>query len=236
MSGRSYSFDKTNGAIVRLVCEVCKINQKHTVVKSVRRTDEDEYETAITEYEIVQCMNCDDVSFRKEYSDSNTYEYDHDANEPIYEYVVNVYPSRTAGRFKVKGAVYLPLLVRSAYDELIQALNGGQKILAGLGVRVLIEMICKDKSAVGDNLFKKIDHLVQLGVLTPVGSGILHKLRSMGNNAAHEAMPSTSEQLNLAMDVVDNLLDSVYIHPQLAASVFPATPVAILPPPPPASV
>lgn len=221
MHGRTYTHDNTNGATVRLICEVCKIIQKHAVIKSVRRTDEHDHETAITEYEIVQCLNCDELSFRKEYSDSETYYFDHESDENIHEFTVDVYPSRTAGRFKLKGIFFLPPLVRAAYEELIQALNGGQKILAGLGVRVLIEMICKDKSADGGNLYKKIDDLVRMGVLTPAGCEILHKLRSMGNDSAHEARPSSSDQLSLAMDVVDNLLDSVYIHPKMAATVFP---------------
>ena len=220
MHGRSYTPDKTNGVGVRLICEVCKIEQKHTVLRSVRKKDEYDHETAITEFEIVQCLNCDELSFRKEYSDSETYYYDHENDEHIHEFVVDVYPSRTAGRFKLKGVSLLPPLVRAAYEELIQALNGGQKILAGLGVRVLIEMVCKDKNAKGGNLYKKIDDLVAMGVLSSAGSEILHKLRSMGNDSAHEARPSSAEQLNLAMDVVDNLLDGVYIHPKMAATVF----------------
>ncbi|QJI38260.1 DUF4145 domain-containing protein [Pseudomonas sp. ADAK13] len=221
MYKRTYIEGETKGATVRLICEVCKIEQKHNVVQSVRRKVEDDYDTALTEYEIVQCLNCDDLSFRKEYTDSNSADYDPEIDEVVYYSVIDVYPSRTAGRFRLKGIQHLPVKVRAAYEELIQALNGGQKILAGLGVRVLIEMICKDKNAEGGNLYKKIDDLVRMGVLAPAGSDILHKLRSMGNDSAHEARPSTSEQLNLAMDVVDNLLDSVYIHPKMAATVFP---------------
>lgn len=221
MYKKTYVEDLTNGATVRLICEVCKIEQKHNVVKSMRRRVEDDYDKEITEYQIVQCLNCDDLSFRKDYSDSNSTEYDPETDEVVYYNIVDVYPSRTAGRFRLKGVHYLPAKVRAAYEELIQALNGGQKILAGLGVRVLIEMICKDKNSKGQNLYDKIEDLVRIAVLTPAGSDILHKLRSMGNDSAHEAISSTAEQLNLAMDVVDNLLDSVYIHPKMADTVFP---------------
>lgn len=215
-----YIEDATKGAAVRLICEVCKIEQKHSVVKSIRRQSGDEYEEESTDYEIVQCLNCDDLSFRKDSTDSSSVGYDPDLDEVVIYSVTEVYPSRTAGRFRLKGIHYLPAKVRAAYEELIHALNGGQKILAGLGVRVLIEMICKDKSSEGKNLYEKIESLVRVGVLTPSGSDILHKLRSMGNDSAHEALSSTAQQLNLAMDVVDNLLDSVYVHPKMAESVF----------------
>ncbi|MCH5508858.1 DUF4145 domain-containing protein [Pseudomonas syringae] len=221
MDGVTFSHGNTTTLKRRLICEVCKISQKHIVLTSVRKKDEYDTITSITEYEVVQCDNCNDISFRKESSNSEEYYYDPELDEHVFQLDVSVYPYRTAGRFKLKGVNILPIKVKAAYEELIQALNGGQKILAGLGVRVLIEMICKDKKAEGVNLYKKIDNLVSLGVLTPSGSDILHKLRSMGNDSAHEAHVSSADQLSLAMDVVDNLLDSVYVHPKLAVSVFP---------------
>ncbi|WIN05187.1 MULTISPECIES: DUF4145 domain-containing protein [Pseudomonas] len=221
MDGITYIQNHTSNMSRRLICETCKIDQKHIVLTSVRKRDEYDLIFAITEYEVVQCQNCDDISFRKESSNSEEYHYDLELDRNVHYVDVAVYPYRTAGRFKLKGVSILPIKVKAAYEELIQALNGGQKILAGLGVRVLIEMICKDKKAEGENLYKKIDNLVSLGVLTPSGSYILHKLRSMGNDSAHDAHVSSADQLNLAMDVVDNLLDSVYVHPKLASSVFP---------------
>jgi hypothetical protein len=66
----------------------------------------------------------------------------------------------------------------------------------------------------------KIDSLVNLGVLTSEGAIILHKVRTLGNNAAHEVKPHTSEQLNLALDVAEHLLKGVYILPYFANQTF----------------
>lgn len=220
MAGHTYSTGNTDGAEHRALCEVCKIQQRHKVEVSARsRWDSDEY-TGITEFEVIRCLNCDALSFRKESSNSEDHYYDHETDEYTAECSVDLYPNRTAGRFKIEGYGHLPPGVRATYDELILAMNGEQPILAGLAVRILIEMICKEQSATGKNLLAKIDDLKSKGVLTNAGADILHKLRSMGNDSAHEAKPSTAKQLTLAMDVVENLLQSVYIHPDEAKAAF----------------
>jgi hypothetical protein len=220
VAGHTYSTGNTVGTEHKALCEVCKIQQRHKVEASARsRWDSEEY-TGITEFEVIRCLNCDALSFRKESSNSEDYYYDHDTEEYTADYSVALYPNRTAGRFKIDGYSHLPPEVRATYDELILAMNGEQPILAGLAVRILIEMICKNQSATGKNLLAKIDDLKLKGVLPNAGADILHKLRSMGNDSAHEAKPSTVKQLTLAMDVVENLLQSVYIHPHEAKAAF----------------
>lgn len=60
---------------------------------------------------------------------------------------------------------------------------------------------------------KKKDDLVAKQILTPAGSAILHKIRTLGNVAAHEVKPHSDKQLRLAMDVVEHVLNDVYIIP-----------------------
>lgn len=66
----------------------------------------------------------------------------------------------------------------------------------------------------------KIDYLVKQGVLTTEGATILHKIRTLGNNAAHEVKPHDYVELGLALDVIDHLLQGVYILPYHANSNF----------------
>jgi hypothetical protein len=110
--------------------------------------------------------------------------------------------------------------VRGIYKETIQALSNNSPVLAGIGLRALIETICKEKNAEGRNLFLKIDDLVAKQILTPTGSTILHKIRTLGNDAAHEVKPHSEKQLGLAMDVVEHILNDVYIIPSKVESEF----------------
>ena len=113
----------------------------------------------------------------------------------------------------MRQAHFLPASVAPIYDETHAALANKQPILAGVGIRALIETVCNEKGATGSSLEKKIDDLVTKGVLTRTGSETLHSMRILGNQAAHEVKPHSEETLNLAMDVVEHMLTDVYILP-----------------------
>ena len=104
--------------------------------------------------------------------------------------------------------------MKKIYEETLQALNIQSPVLTGIGLRALVETVCKAKDASGKNLRKKIDNLVEKQVLTPNGADTLHKIRTLGNDATHEVKPHNEKQLGLAMDVVEHLLKEVYIFPK----------------------
>ena len=99
-------------------------------------------------------------------------------------------------------------------------MNGDQPVLSGIGIRALIETTTKERNANGKDLMEKINDLVTQGVLTKDGADILHKLRVLGNKAAHEVKPHSTDQLDLAMDVIEHLLKGVYILPHHAKRKF----------------
>lgn len=80
--------------------------------------------------------------------------------------------------------------------------------------------MCEEKHAKGKDLLQRVDDLVAKGILTPAGGAILHKIRTLGNAAAHEAKPHNDKQLGLAMDIIEHLLKDVYILPKQVASEF----------------
>ncbi len=220
-----YIRDKTIDKEIDISCIKCAGKTSHKVVSSYDLRGS--YEEAdhsfhwATDHQIVQCQGCKTVSFRKASSNSEDWvqtSYDGDG-----EYVVeeSVYPSRVEG---IKGLGedrhYLPTKVRRIYDETLQALSSQSPVLAGIGLRALLETVCKEKNATGNDLLKKIDSLVAASVLTPASAAILHKIRTLGNSAAHEVKPHSDRQLGLAMNIVEHLLKDVYILPKQADSEF----------------
>ncbi|GGY23560.1 hypothetical protein GCM10007387_01200 [Pseudoduganella albidiflava] len=141
-------------------------------------------------------------------------------NEWEYQPIVDVYPNPREGRQPLADVGLLQDKIQRIYEESLQALNDTQPVLCGIGIRALIETVCKDKKAIGSDLYNKINSLVGLGVLTQDGADILHKLRTLGNDAAHEVKPHSLQELGLAFDVVDHLLLGVYILPEHAKKTF----------------
>ena len=209
--------NKTQHEEHKIQCSKCHNDTLHEVVFSVDITGENGYD-AITyweSYQIVQCKGCKTISFRKNSKNTEDKEYYEDE-----EYLVDhedIYPGRISGRGKIKNYWRLPSVVRQVYEETITALSYKLTILGGIGIRTLLDTICREKQAKGKDLKEKINDLVNIGVLTNDGATILHSLRDMGNNAAHEAKPPDSYTLDISIDIVESLLQNVYIFPKLVA-------------------
>lgn len=171
-------------------------------------------------HQIVKCLGCKTLSYRIVSSNSEDYYHDEDG-ACVYAESEKLYPPRVEGRRGLgEETFYLPLKVKQIYEETQVALSVQTPVLAAIGLRALLETVCKEKEAEGGDLFKKIDSLVDKRILTPTGATVLHKIRTLGNAAAHEVKPHTEGQLSLAMDIVEHLLKDVYIIPKQAESEF----------------
>lgn len=226
MSGetKTTNVNKSQSLECRVPCRNCYVETRHKVLQSVDVSGRDYYRGEFVfgyedSYQIVQCQGCDDISFRKVHTNSEDIDHDPETGEQSYDTKIDVYPSRVAGRNKLRQADSLPWQVTKIYDETHAALCSKQPILAGIGIRALVESICQQEQATGKNLEQKIDSLVTLEVLTKSGAEMLHSTRLLGNLAVHEVRPHSEITLGLAMDVVEHLLTDVYILPDATAKL-----------------
>lgn len=197
---------------VKIPCIECGHQTKHRIATSFDCHGSNEYVEYWTSYQVAQCMGCEAITFLT--LSSHSEDWDENSKGEIYLPVSVVYfPRRSAGRTELEDFHLLPAQLQRIYGETLNALNNDQLILSGIGIRALIEMICKEKSASGSNLQQKIDWLVAKNILTENDARILHMIRTLGNSAAHEAIPHDSGQLSLALDICEHLLKGVYLIP-----------------------
>lgn len=168
--------------------------------------------------QIIQCLGCETVSFRVASTFSEDWDFDRDGNA-YYNETVKYYPARSEG-LKAINSYLLPENVQRIYEETVLAIENEQNILAGIGIRALVETICKDLNAEGDSLFQKIESLGAKSIITNEGISTLHKFRALGNNAAHEVKKHNKQQLSLAIQIIEHMLDGTYIIPHRVSEVF----------------
>ncbi len=172
------------------------------------------------DYMTVQCQGCKSICFCDDLRcTEDELEYDPSIGREVLKSTQNIYPSRIAGRAKLEESYLLPQRVCQIYQETHASLCNKLPILAGIGIRAILEAVCKEKSAVGDNLKNKIDSLSSMGFITEDGAKILHSLRFIGNKAAHEVKAHTETEINTAFDVIEYLLKGVYIIPKQAENL-----------------
>lgn len=216
--------NKQQGKKITCFCRDCHRETKHEIITEATLSGVEEelggYQTDWSvEHQIIRCLGCETFSFRTSSGTEHDYMQVGD-NSWEYQPNIDIYPNPREGRQPLTDAGLLPDKIQRIYEESLQALNDTQPVLCGIGTRAIIETVCKDKNAKGGDLFNKINSLVELGVLTRDGADILHKLRTLGNDAAHEVKPHSLQELGLAFDVVDHLLLGVYILPAHAKKTF----------------
>lgn len=107
-----------------------------------------------------------------------------------------------------KHFIKLPEKLKTIYHEIIHAFNDEIHILTAAGLRALIEGICSDKQINGRNLKERIDNLNTLLPQNIVTN--IHSFRFIGNKAVHELEVPSADDLSLAIEVSEDLLNFLY--------------------------
>ncbi len=78
----------------------------------------------------------------------------------------------------------VPIEIASAFESAVKT-KGIDSAICLLSLRRVLEMICKDKGATGDNLEVKIKNLIDAKVLPDMFDDACWIIRKLGNEAAH---------------------------------------------------
>lgn len=201
-------------------CDQCKQVTHHSIhghEKNVYTDEHDEY-YAESNFYIVKCKGCDNVSFLQvndgdEYMQYNEYgDMDH-----VPEYIT--YPKRQ-GYIEPLSSWDMPAIISRIYKESVTALNQGCDILAAIGFRTTVEAICKEKGITTGKLATKINKLKEKGIITKADCERLHQARFMGNESTHEMVAPERPQLLLVLEVINNILNNLYIIDKKCRETF----------------
>ncbi|MHC8949598.1 DUF4145 domain-containing protein, partial [Sphingobacterium hungaricum] len=105
----------------------------------------------------------------------------------------------------------LPDKIRIIYIETIESLTNNCYLLAGVGLRTIIEAVCIDQKITGRTLENKINNLVKNKLITEKDGQRLHSIRFLGNDSVHDMDVPNENKLKTALEVIENLLKSLYL-------------------------
>ncbi|TFY91276.1 DUF4145 domain-containing protein [Pseudomonas nabeulensis] len=205
-------------------CKKCCIETNHKLVASYTENGSEDCGGGHSvdwteENEIIQCLGCEEVSFRICSTNSEEYDHDYDSGDRYYIPTITYYPGRALGS-KIIDHWALPWEISAIYKESRTAVENELFIIGGIAIRTLLESICTDVQAKGRNLVQKIDDLHVRSLVTKEGVETLHKIRLLGNRAAHKAKAHSKDQLLLALEVIEHILIGTYIIPGRAKAIF----------------
>ncbi len=203
------------GTLRWIYCNTCRVETHHELKalhersdELVQSTDEEDKYTGfeeVWEFRLWTCRGCDTGTLEVAYT--NTGMVDPRARYNVWE-EGDYYPKRKRRHWPSKRFRQLDQRLANIHREVVQSFNADLRILCAVGLRALLEGICADKGVIGRNLEKKID-----GLEAHLPSNIvesLHSFRFMGNEAAHELQAPARAELQLAIEVMEDLLNFLY--------------------------
>lgn len=193
-------------------CPYCGRNTNHTSLhkKTINSSPNNDMHWT-KDYEIIQCNGCDNIQFSSTYSDEYMTGWD-DYREEEYSYEDKEYfPKNLLNHNSLNNVYEIPEKIRIVYFETIETLKNKCYLLAGVGMRAVIEAICLDQNIPGRNLEIKINKLVQNKLITDKDASRLHSIRFLGNDSVHEMEVPKEQKLRIALDIIENLLKNLYL-------------------------
>ena len=197
----------------KFYCQACQRETNHDVLY-------DESETMLIEdgskiwkcYETIRCLGCGTISFH--YSECHTE--NSDRHSRLLSAKSQYFPKERFFRNPIKCVQKLPVNTQNIYLEVLASLNEDLPILTAIGLRALIESVCRERAYKWTNLYNGIEDFSINGILSFTQVEFLHACRFLGNSAAHEIATPSREQLISALDIIETLLTTIYILPDKA--------------------
>jgi hypothetical protein len=195
-------------------CGQCNRMTHQKVLFSKKQVEEDGYFETHLLYMMVQCGGCKTISFLIRASDPTPFsdepEYE-DHNYPVEPDQLNI----TYNFLREKDQENLPIKLYELYEEVKSTFRTESNIMAGIGLRMLVEAICLQQKIAGRNLQEKINKLHTQGMIATSELPIIDKLRLIGNQSTHQIKSFSTEKLSYALDIVNHILVSIYILPKI---------------------
>jgi|GEM_PF-762055 hypothetical protein len=239
MSAGHYSFelikeqDIARSGEFLLYCPDCDRETAHKTMAGVilnYADDENDMESFyVTEnHQIIKCNGCHLIRYKEEYYDSECYSPD----KPE----ISIYPVKR----KALDQFDIPEFLRKIYIETNSALASELAILAGIGLRSMVEAICKDliekqeqetgetiqvsvdkqsttkKSIQEVSLKRKIEYFKEIRIFNENFEQILQIIREIGNDATHETKALPLRHLKSAMQIIEHFIRHHYLSPAIA--------------------
>lgn len=113
----------------------------------------------------------------------------------------------------------VPKEIYAAFESAVKT-KGIDYSICLLSLRRVLEMICKDKGAVGQDLEKKIENLIDKNVLSPAFSDACWIIRELGNCAAHaDKMKFYAYQVEQVIEYVSTIINYLYSMPSRVSAL-----------------
>lgn len=191
---------------VRIHCNSCGRDTRHAIRSSHTAVRDDLIEGAPgetfeekTTLEILQCLGCEELSVRESAE-----------HEAFGTAIPRFYPPRISRRTP-PWTSKLPQAISAVVHEVYRALQADSPRLATIGARTVVDLVILDKVDDVGSFAEKLTALESQGYVGRRNREFISAALEAGSAAAHRGVAPDIADLNRVMDIVESLLESVYV-------------------------
>lgn len=196
--------------IIKSNCRNCARQTNHEVLFEVEHGADKPFWNEKHTWQVLKCRGCDTIGFRYRLDDYDDVT-ELASGKSKHAVTFHRYPPAVPGHQPLEYQSAIPTLIRKVYRQSLAAYAADATILAGIGLRATIEAVCTHLAVTGASLEKRIDALAKAGHISTTDKRRLHAIRFLGNDAAHEVREPKSQEMKVALQIVEHLITSVFI-------------------------
>jgi hypothetical protein len=202
--------------VIKCHCNVCGHQTNHDLIARRVVKDSEEIDESIsfwweTTSEFLQCRGCESTCLK---------DITEDASGDIE---TRFYPPVSSRRWP-KWLWKLPQPIAELTREVYKAIFNDSHRLVLMGARAIVEMLMLKEIGDVGTFRTKLQELENRGFISTRGRETLAVALDAGNAAAHRGYRAGVEDIEAIMDIIENLLESVYHLEKIAAQIKDHTP------------
>jgi hypothetical protein len=161
---------------------------------------------------MLQCGGCQEVVLRSTFKFSENQEDE-----------VRYFPPATS-RHPPQWRYKLPPKLRLLLEEIYRSLDSASLSLPMMGARALVDMLIVEKVGDAGSFPKKLEALETAGFVSSKNRDVLAAALDAGSAAAHRGHTPPEHDVQAIMDIVENMLQAVYVFPGVEKRLRESTP------------
>jgi len=192
---------------------MCQGERNHEVLftEKTRWANEEQGFVGSDEYKMLKCCGCDSVILRH----VSWFSEDPGPSVTFYPPAAPRKEPRWLFNMSGKNAGFARALLREMYV----GLQNGMKMIVPMGARALMEAVMIDSVGDKGSFGKNLAAFAEQEYISDKQRVILDALLEAGHAAMHRAYRPSDEDLATCLDIAENVLQTVYVHPDKAAEL-----------------
>lgn len=211
--------------VTRSYCSACHGETDHDVVATRQKVEVDSdqqsyYWEETTTFDFVECRGCHNVTLRRSCLGPGD-------REPSVDYFPPAVSRRKPHWMAKALNIWLEqpnMQIRQVLGEVYSALFAGNNRLAMMGARLVVDLALNDKLGDCGGFAAKLEKAEKKGWITHLHRRILAAAVKAGHAAAHRGYRPDLQELEHVLDIVEHLVQTLYVLEGVADEIAKRTP------------